>query len=94
MVAILRAREVDDFMFKTSLRYEVVERLPSSLKLDWAKFARNHPNSNLADLSSRLYTITENGIMVMATPNQDQRSRGAKKDEFLSFHSESETSEI
>ncbi|XP_062713555.1 uncharacterized protein LOC134290427 [Aedes albopictus] len=91
MVATIRACEVDDYIFNSSLRYELVERLPSSLKLDWARFARNYADPNLGDFSAWLYTIAEDASTVIATSVSDQRSRGIKKDGFLNFHSESES---
>ncbi|XP_062701549.1 uncharacterized protein LOC134285208 [Aedes albopictus] len=90
MVATVRACEVNDFIFNASLRYELIERLPATLKLDWARFARNYADPNLADFSTWLYTIAEDASTVMATSGQEQRTRGSKKDGFLNFHSESE----
>ncbi|XP_065093953.1 uncharacterized protein LOC135714509 [Ochlerotatus camptorhynchus] len=92
MVATIRACAVDDFVFNASLRYELVERLPSSLKLDWARFVRNNPNPDLVNFSAWLYTIAEDVSSVMVTTSRDQRCRGTKKDGFLNLHSESESS--
>ncbi|XP_062713361.1 uncharacterized protein LOC134290277 [Aedes albopictus] len=91
MVAMIRACEVNDFIFNASLRYELVERLPASLKLDWARFTRNYPDPNLAVFSTWLYTIAEDASTVMATPGQEARSKVVKRDGFLNFHSESES---
>lgn len=82
---------MNDFIFNTSLRYELVERLPASLKLEWARFTRNYPNPNLAVFSTWLYTIAEDASTVMATPGQEARGKAVKKDGFLNFHSESES---
>ncbi|XP_058826984.1 uncharacterized protein LOC131686969 [Topomyia yanbarensis] len=91
LVATVRACEIDDFIFNASLRYELVDRLPSSLKLDWARFARSIPTPNLADFSMWLYTVAEDASAVMASPCHDQRNRISKKDGFLNFHSESDS---
>ncbi|XP_062710797.1 uncharacterized protein LOC134288888 [Aedes albopictus] len=90
MIATIRACEVTDFIFNASLRYELVERLPSSLKLDWARFSRNHPSPNLADFSAWLYSVAEDASTVMAS-GHEQKNRG-KKDGFLNYHSESDSS--
>ncbi|XP_058816417.1 uncharacterized protein LOC131679698 [Topomyia yanbarensis] len=93
MIATVRACEVEDFIFNASLRYELVERLPASLKLDWARIARGIPNPNLADFSAWLYTVAEDASTVMPTSGHDQRSRNVKKDGYLNFHSESDSSD-
>lgn len=92
MIATIRACEVDDFIFNASLRYELVERLPSTLKLDWARFTRNNPNPNLASFSAWLYTVAEDASAVMVASVRDQRYRSSKKDGYLNLHSESESS--
>lgn len=91
MVAMIRACDVNDFIFNASLRCELVDRLPAPLKLDWARFTRNSPNPNLADFSTWLYTIAEDASTVMATPGHESRGKIVKKDGFLNFHSESES---
>ncbi|XP_053686496.1 uncharacterized protein LOC128736038 [Sabethes cyaneus] len=92
MVATIRACEVDDYIFNASLRYELVERLPPSLKLDWARFSRGYVNANIAHFSAWLYTIAEDASAVMVTPCHDQRTRITKRDGFLNLHVESESS--
>lgn len=92
MVTTIRACEVDDFILNASLRYELVERLPSTLKLDWARYARSYADPNLADFSAWLYSIAEDASAVIATSGQEKRSRSTKKDGFLNFHSEPESS--
>ncbi|XP_058827701.1 uncharacterized protein LOC131687632 [Topomyia yanbarensis] len=45
LVSTIQACEVNDFVYNASLRYELVERLPSTLKLDWAKYSRNNTDT-------------------------------------------------
>ncbi|XP_065089851.1 uncharacterized protein LOC135711035 [Ochlerotatus camptorhynchus] len=92
LVATIQACEVHDFVYNASLRYELVERLPSTLKLDWAKHSRNKPNPNLLDFSSWLYSTAEDASAVMASVSGDSRPRSSKKDGFLNVHSETESS--
>lgn len=91
LVATIQACEVSDFVYNSSLRYELVERLPSSLKMDWARFSRGKPNPTLIDFSAWLYTTAEDASAVMiSSSSNEQRARGGKTDGFLNFHSESE----
>ncbi|XP_058816367.1 uncharacterized protein LOC131679651 [Topomyia yanbarensis] len=87
LVATIQACEVSDFVYNVSLRYELVERLPPTLKLDWAKFSRSNPTPNLLDFSSWLYSTAEDASAIMTTPSQDQRPRTSRKDTFLNYHS-------
>ncbi|XP_062541184.1 uncharacterized protein LOC134209208 [Armigeres subalbatus] len=92
LVATIQACEVGDFVYNSSLRYELVERLPSSLKMDWARYSRERPNPTLIDFSAWLYTTAEDASTVMiCSSSSEQRSRQGKKDGFLNFHSESES---
>ncbi|XP_055527107.1 uncharacterized protein LOC129719736 [Wyeomyia smithii] len=92
LVATIQVCEVHDFVYNASLRYELVERLPSALKLDWAKHSRDKPNPNLLDFSSWLYSTAEDGSAVMPSGSGESRQRSFKKDGFLSMHSKIESS--
>ncbi|XP_053691781.1 uncharacterized protein LOC128740267 [Sabethes cyaneus] len=90
LVATIQACEVSDFVYNSSLRYELIERLPSSLKMDWARFSRGKPSPTLIDFSAWLYTTAEDASTVMIGNNSSE-PRGGKTDGFLNFHSESES---
>ncbi|XP_055542826.1 uncharacterized protein LOC129728414 [Wyeomyia smithii] len=92
LVATIQVCEVHDFVYNASLRYELVERLPSALKLDWAKHSRDKPNPNLLDFSSWLYSTAEDASAVMPSGSGESRQRSLKKDGFLNMHSEIESS--
>ncbi|XP_058827023.1 uncharacterized protein LOC131687005 [Topomyia yanbarensis] len=94
LVATIQACEVSDFVYNVSLRYELVERLPPTLKLDWAKFSRSNPTPNLLDFSSWLYSTAEDASAIMTTPSQDQRPRTSRKDTFLNYHSATDSEGI
>lgn len=91
LVATIQACEVNDFVYNASLRFELVERLPSSLKLDWAKHSRNKSSPNLLDFSSWLYSMAEDASAVMASVSHDTKPRSYKKDGFLNVHLEAES---
>ncbi|XP_062715374.1 uncharacterized protein LOC134291519 [Aedes albopictus] len=88
LVATVEACEIGDFMYNVSLRYELVERLPPTLKLDWARFSRDQPNPNLQDFSSWLRFVAEDASAVSISIDGDHRAKTAKKDGFLNLHSE------
>ncbi|XP_058827917.1 uncharacterized protein LOC131687846 [Topomyia yanbarensis] len=88
LVATIQACEVSDFVYNASLRYELVGRLPPTLKLSWARFSRNNPTPNLLDFSTWLYETVEDASAVVDTVFSDQRFRGTKRDGFLNVHSE------
>ncbi|XP_062707432.1 uncharacterized protein LOC134287995 [Aedes albopictus] len=88
LVATVEACEISDFMYNVSLRYELVERLPPTLKLDWARFSRDQPNPNLLDFSSWLHFVAEDASAVSICIDGEHRARTTKKDGFLNLHSE------
>ncbi|XP_058817309.1 uncharacterized protein LOC131680612 [Topomyia yanbarensis] len=87
LVATVEACEIRDFMYNASLRYELVERLPPTLKLDWAKNSRNNPTPNLLDFSSWLRFVAEDACAVSISAGSDL-VRMTKRDGYLNFHSE------
>ncbi|XP_062702895.1 uncharacterized protein LOC134285671 [Aedes albopictus] len=91
LVATIQACGVNDFVYNASLRYELVEKLPSSLKLDWAKYSRNTPIPNLLDFSTWLYSTAEDASAVMASVSSDSKPRSNKKDGFLNVHAEGDS---
>ncbi|XP_058456935.1 uncharacterized protein LOC131434288 [Malaya genurostris] len=88
LVATIQACEVNDFVYNASLRYELVGRLPSTLKLSWARFSRGNPAPNLLDFSTWLYETAEDASAVIDIVNIENRPRGTKRDGFLNIHSE------
>ncbi|XP_058811204.1 uncharacterized protein LOC131676095 [Topomyia yanbarensis] len=89
LCATIQACEVDDFVYNASLRYELVERLPASLKLDWAKASRGNLTPTLLDFSSWLYTIAEDASVVMMSEENDTKFR-VKKNGYLNVHFDAE----
>ncbi|XP_062715839.1 uncharacterized protein LOC134291734 [Aedes albopictus] len=88
LVATVEACEIGDFMYNASLRYELVERLPPTLRLDWAKTSRDNPSPNLADFSLWLRSIAEDASAVSIPAGVESRTRSGKKDGYLNLHAE------
>ncbi|XP_058838792.1 uncharacterized protein LOC131694254 [Topomyia yanbarensis] len=84
LVATVEACEIGDFMYNASLRYELVERLPPTLKLNWAR----NSNPNLQDFSMWLRFVAEDSSTVSILAGGDNRHRTAKRDGFLNLHAE------
>ncbi|XP_065094576.1 uncharacterized protein LOC135715093 [Ochlerotatus camptorhynchus] len=88
LVATIEACGVQDFVYNASLKLELEHRLPSMLKLDWAKYTRGNPATNLVDFSTWLYSMAEDASAVMQTSINAPRSRVNKKDGFINVHTE------
>ncbi|XP_062700012.1 uncharacterized protein LOC115258713 [Aedes albopictus] len=93
LVATIEACGIEDFVYNASLKFELIDRLPPALKLDWAKHSRNNPAPNLLDFSGWLYSIAEDATAVMQTSFSAPRSRGSRNDGFINVHSEAELEE-
>ncbi|XP_062711297.1 uncharacterized protein LOC134289465 [Aedes albopictus] len=89
LVATIEACGIEDFVYNASLKFELIDRLPPGLKLDWAKHSRNISSPNLLDFSGWLYSIAEDASAVMQTSVGGSRGRGPK-DGFVNIHAETE----
>ncbi|XP_062706872.1 uncharacterized protein LOC134283936 [Aedes albopictus] len=94
LVATIEACGVQDFVYNASLKFELIDRLPPGLKLDWAKHSRNNPAPNLTDFSSWLYAIAEDASTVMQTSSTSARSRWTKSDGFINVHADADCTNL
>lgn len=77
LCATIDACDVEEFMYNASLRYELIEKLPSSLKMEWAKFARNMRVPKLSDFSTWLYSMAEDAsVVLLSAPTQRKPRAG------------------
>lgn len=88
LVATIEACGIEDFVYNASLKLELLDRLPAGLKLDWAKYSRNIPASNLLDFSGWLYSMAEDASAVMQTSVLTAKNRGTRNDGYINVHSE------
>lgn len=93
LCATIQACEVSDFIYNASLRFELIDRLPSALKLDWAKFSRNNTSPNLLEFNTWLYSLAEDASAVMLTTGNNPNVRGSRKEGFLNVHAELDTAQ-
>ncbi|XP_058464118.1 uncharacterized protein LOC131438258 [Malaya genurostris] len=91
LCATIEACELEDFMYNAALRYELIAKLPSHLRLDWAKHSRRMPSPKLSDYSSWLYSMAEDASSVLATaPTQRKPRFGRKEDRYLNVHADNQ----
>ncbi|XP_058816727.1 uncharacterized protein LOC131680008 [Topomyia yanbarensis] len=86
LCATIVACEVEDWKYNITLLQELVEKLPPPTRLDWAKYRRLHPDTNLEDFSAWLYDLAENASLVIVpklTTRSNRRSTG-----YINAHAE------
>ncbi|XP_062705726.1 uncharacterized protein LOC134287612 [Aedes albopictus] len=93
--ATVDACGLQEYMYNVSLLHQLVSKLPSSLKLNWAQHRLTEPTANLATFSSWIYALAEAASIVTFPPpvQYDKLSRnethGSKKGNvYLNAHSE------
>lgn len=88
LCATIEACNLNEYIYNASLRYELIDKLPSSLKLDWSKFSRDTPTPKLSDFGHWLYSVAEDAsnVMMLEVP---VKTRVRKDDRFLNIHSDS-----
>ncbi|XP_055614693.1 uncharacterized protein LOC129761014 [Uranotaenia lowii] len=84
LCATIQACEIPDFAFDASLRYELVNKLPSILQLAWAQHARAHSNPSLVEYSTWLYSLAEDASTVIFANPANMKSR--KNAGYVNFH--------
>lgn len=97
-VATVEACELDEHIYNISLLHQLVNKLPPTIKLDWAKHRRGLSNVNLATFGRWIYSLAEAASAVtipflsddMKPPrNVRNDTKGGKKgNAFVNSHSE------
>lgn len=59
LCAIIKVTRLDSHMNNPSLMQEIMEKLPSTLKLEWSRLKRSLPNATMEDLGKWLYEIAQ-----------------------------------
>ncbi|XP_058811014.1 uncharacterized protein LOC131675898 [Topomyia yanbarensis] len=93
LCATIQACEISDYMYSSSLRYELVERLPPGLKLEWARATRGNVVPTLLEFSTWLYTMAEDASAVIGTQNnvpRDESKFRSRKENVLNVHIDSD----
>ncbi|XP_058827235.1 uncharacterized protein LOC131687200 [Topomyia yanbarensis] len=75
-----------DYLYNVSLLHELIEKLPASIKLDWAKHQQTLPRTTLAEFSSWIYALAEAASTV--TKIGIGAGKFGKSNAFVNTHSE------
>ncbi|XP_055613505.1 uncharacterized protein LOC129759945 [Uranotaenia lowii] len=92
LCANIEACGVPDFVYNASLRIEMIQKLPSVLKLQWANHSRTVASPTLLDFSNWLHGLAEDASAVMVTASIP-KTRREKKEGFLYHHEENSEDE-
>ena len=90
LCATIEACQLHEYAYNVALLQELVEKLPTSFKVDWAKYRRAAVNVGLITFSEWLYDLAEAVSPIAALHCSDFRgAKGGKKGPtFLNAHSE------
>ncbi|XP_058467437.1 uncharacterized protein LOC131439240 [Malaya genurostris] len=77
--ATVDACGLEDHLYNVSLLQQLVNKLPSSIKLDWARHRRSVPRVNLATFGNWVYSLAE-VISTVSIPSIIQEPKLARND--------------
>ncbi|XP_055542823.1 uncharacterized protein LOC129728410 [Wyeomyia smithii] len=87
LCATIEACQLDEYTYNVVLLHELVDKLPSSIKVDWAKYRRTVPRVNLTTFSTWLYDLAEAVCPLATLSISDPRAaRGKKETAYLNAH--------
>ncbi|XP_062707814.1 uncharacterized protein LOC109406809 [Aedes albopictus] len=66
--ATVDACGLQEYMYNITMLHQIVSKLPSSLKLNWAQHRLMEPTANLATFSRWIYSLTEAASIVTFSP--------------------------
>ncbi|XP_058827942.1 uncharacterized protein LOC131687869 [Topomyia yanbarensis] len=91
--ATVDACGLEEYLYNVTLLHQLVNKLPPTMKLNWAQHRQSLPAVNLAAFSTWIYTIAEAASALMCPsnmstkPTQSESRSTAKKGNFLNAHS-------
>ncbi|XP_062557546.1 uncharacterized protein LOC134222411 [Armigeres subalbatus] len=89
LCATIEACQLHEYAYNVALLQELVSKLPSSIKVDWAKYRRTLPRVNLSVFSAWLYELAETVCPIVTLANRESiAARGKKDSAFLNAHAE------
>ncbi|XP_058830215.1 uncharacterized protein LOC131689267 [Topomyia yanbarensis] len=98
--ATVDACGLEEYLYNVTLLHQLVNKLPPTMKLNWAQHRQSLPAVNLAAFSTWIYTIAEAASTLMCPsimstkPTQSEsRSTAKKGNAFLNAHSENSSPE-
>ncbi|XP_065076509.1 uncharacterized protein LOC135700047 [Ochlerotatus camptorhynchus] len=97
--ATVDACGLEEYLYNVTFLHQLVNKLPSSIKLNWAQYRQSLPMVNLPSFSSWLYSLAEAASAVIIPNNgfdpKPVRNdiRGNKKGNFVNAHTEESPSD-
>lgn len=97
--ATVDACGLDDYMYNVSLLHQLVNKLPPTIRLDWARYRQTIPRTNMATFGNWLYSLAEAASALSIPPLiQDHKLpkpeiRQAKKASMF-IHTQSNSDEL
>ncbi|XP_053699346.1 uncharacterized protein LOC128746321 [Sabethes cyaneus] len=90
LCATIEACQLEEYTYNVALLHELVDKLPPSFKVDWAKHRRDLPRVNLTAFSAWLYQLAETVCPIARlTCSEAVPGRGNKKNSaYVNTHSE------
>ncbi|XP_062711164.1 uncharacterized protein LOC134289403 [Aedes albopictus] len=93
--ATVDAYELEDYMYNVSLLHQLVNKLPATLKLDWARHRQNLQRVNLATFGNWVYSLAEAASTVVipvdskeSKPTRNEGRGNKKPNAYVNAHSE------
>ncbi|XP_062707477.1 uncharacterized protein LOC134288004 [Aedes albopictus] len=89
LCATIEACQLEEYSYNVALLRELVDKLPSAIKLDWARYRRNFAAVNLSIFSGWLYELAEDICPLAGPPSDPKINRvGKNNPAFLNAHAE------
>ncbi|XP_058840055.1 uncharacterized protein LOC131695549, partial [Topomyia yanbarensis] len=89
LCATIEACQLDEYMYNFALMRELIDKLPPSIKFEWARYRRNMPCTNLSTFSAWLYELAETVGPLAALSSEMKTHRPTKNNlTFLNAHVE------
>lgn len=79
LCSIIKTTHLDAHMNNPYLMQEIMEKIPATLRLEWSRFKRNTPNSNMETLGDWLYEVAQAASDVV-TPLVSNKEKSKKTD--------------
>ncbi|XP_055632470.1 uncharacterized protein LOC129772961 [Toxorhynchites rutilus septentrionalis] len=90
LCATIEACQLEEYSYNVALLHELVDKLPPSFKVDWARYRRNLQRVHL--VTEWLYDLAETVCPIARLTNETNASRGNKKSSaYVNTHREEDS---
>ncbi|XP_055527320.1 uncharacterized protein LOC129719933 [Wyeomyia smithii] len=90
LCAVIDACQLEEYLYNVALLHELVDKLPATFKVEWARHRRSLPRVHLAAFSEWLYNLAEIVCPIASLKFSETRlARNSKKNSaFLNAHNQ------